>query len=107
MEETMTSTTTKSTTPEHDPYREPGCTCATAAWDNRGTPAEYQGHEETCALAPDLTGWLYYPERDGFGGGAYVNPKDSSFIYIRVCPGDDNDVIVRADLDSKSAPAGQ
>ena len=80
-------------------YREPGCTCADPNWDNRGTPVAYQAHEETCALAPDLHGWLYYGQSDGLGGGAWVNPKEPSHVYIRT--GDDNACVVRCDLADK------
>ena len=42
-------------------------------------------HEEGCALAPDLTGWLRYPHDGGIENGCvYVNPADTSVIYLLV-----------------------
>ena len=38
-----------------------------------------------CALVPDLTGWLRYPHEGGLeNGGVYVNPADTSVIYLLV-----------------------
>ena len=42
-------------------------------------------HEEGCALSPDLTSWLRYPHDGGLeNGGVYVNPADTSVIYLLV-----------------------
>jgi hypothetical protein len=67
---------------------------------NRGLRLCRRGrHFIDCPLAPDVTGWLFYPH-DGEleNGGIYVNPDDQSCILLLVkgCP-------VRADAEKSDA----
>lgn len=67
-----------------------GCTCESISEYNSEDPI-YDRHEPECALSPNLDGWLWYPH-DGEleNGGVYVNPADTSWIYLLVkgylCP---------------------
>jgi hypothetical protein len=62
-----------------------GCTCEIPSDYNDPDRPEYDRHEPDCALAPDLTGWLWY-EHDGEleRGGVYVHPTDRRCIYLLV-----------------------
>jgi hypothetical protein len=58
------------------------CTCKKKSDYNHKENTDMHRHEEGCALAPDLTGWLRYPHDGGLeNGGVYVNPSDTSVIY--------------------------
>jgi hypothetical protein len=57
------------------------CTCENKSYNHKEN-TEMHRHEEGCALAPDLTGWLRYPHRGLENGGVYVNPADTSVIYL-------------------------
>jgi len=59
------------------------CTCENKSDYNHKENTDMHRHEEGCALAPDLTGWLRYPHDGGLeNGGVYVNPADTSVIYL-------------------------
>ena len=63
----------------------PGCTCDYPSEYNSETDPDHDRHELGCDLAPDVTGWNWYPH-DGEleGGGVFVNPADDSCIYLLV-----------------------
>ena len=59
------------------------CTCENKSDHNHKENTDTHRHKEGCALAPDLTGWLRYPHDGGSkNGGVYVNPADTSVIYL-------------------------
>ena len=59
------------------------CTCENKSDYNHKENTDMHRHEKGCALAPDLTGWLRYPHDGGLeNGGVYVNPADTSVIYL-------------------------
>jgi hypothetical protein len=61
------------------------CNCENKSAYNHKENTDMHRHEEGCALAPDLTGWLRYPNDGGLeNGGVYVNPADTSVIYLLV-----------------------
>ena len=61
------------------------CICKNKSDYNHKENADMHRHEEGCALAPDLSGWLRYPDDRGLeNGGVYVNPTDTSVIYLLV-----------------------
>jgi len=70
---------------DDDDYRAPGCTCNAPSEYNNEDNVSIHRHEEECALAPNLEGWLWYPH-DGEieNGGVWVNPSDTSVIYLEV-----------------------
>jgi hypothetical protein len=61
------------------------CTCEVPSEHNDPDRPGYDRHEVDCALASDLTDWLWY-EHDGEfeGGGVYVHPTDRSCIYLLI-----------------------
>jgi hypothetical protein len=59
------------------------CTCEHPSEYNDG--GSYDRHEITCALAPNISDWLWYAH-DGEleNGGVYVHPENKDCIYLLV-----------------------